>query len=420
MSNGSFLQRCGFMLLWAAPVLAACSDSTPLGSVECIGTQIRCGLTIEQRDAPRMIGRGSVQVATTDLEVLIPVWTGQPFEDPAYVAAPERLLADARGQLWRVASQAGRLTIEKLDREGVTIEERTIDPPKGARDPEHLSAFLNGAAAGDANSKSTVGVSWSRPCDGRAGDPADCSFNELLVFEDFSEQPRRVNLGSAGSGYVQANASGVWFVYDSPPHVDKLDMSANLIWRQTGLLGSAEMRGSLFSRDKLSVLVWPNEEPIVNLDLWRLSARGSIETRLQIAWQGGVEAPTYAVDTRGRDVIVGATRDGDLAMMRVLPNGNSEGGLVVRQEYRPLSLDAFALDANGAVYVTTTAGGWDPGARRVLLCQLPNTGRMRCFTLAEQLPFGARLKVDQILVPEPGVVYVRSGRDLCRYELPDA
>lgn len=56
---------------------------------------------------------------------------------------------------------------------------------------------------------------------------------------------------------------------------------------------------------------------------------------------------------------------------------------------------------------------------REMLCQLPVAGRVRCFTLGELSASESRFDgVSDLVVPEPGVVYARTGADLRRYELP--
>jgi hypothetical protein len=422
--NSHSCTRCiGFMLALLTAGSAACRDSTPIGSVECIGEQIRCGVTEKRKDpqAP-VLDTPHEEILSTGLEVLMPVWSGHPFEDtPDY--AP--LVADANAVLWRVSLRDARVKLAKLDREGVLVEEHTIEPPNGTQDPASLHATLTSVTPAGADSSMTIVVQWTRTCDARPGEPVEClSFNEALVFQDLEGAPRRIS-PEFPLGQVQANASGLWLLDGNTPHIDKLDASAGLVWRQTGLLTiesdnqSWQLRGALRPADELGVLLWADQAgPVVGLDLWKLSATGSIDTRQSIAWSG--DYPAYAIDVRGRDVIVGANRDGDLTLMRVLSDGKAAGNLLVREEYVALKPDGFALDSEGAAYVATEAGGREPNQLRELLCQLPDSGPTRCFTLAEISATKPSPLIDDLVVSEPGVVYVRSGAALRRYELPPA
>jgi hypothetical protein len=251
-------------------------------------------------------------------------------------------------------------------------------------------------------------------------------FNEVLVFEALDREPQRVNLGFLSAAQVQGNESGLWLVDYNSPHIDKLDLSAKLVWRQTGLLHLQapdtywQLSGALRASDEFGVLVWTAQNASASrVDLWRLTATGSIEMRQGIEWLG-VE-PHYAIDAHGRDVIMGESLEGDLALLRVLSNGTAEGNLIVREEYRNLRPDGFALDSEGAAYVACIAGGRELSELREMLCQLPDSGAARCFTLgaiSQSGPLGSL--IDELVVPEPGVAYVRSGSALRRYELPPA
>jgi hypothetical protein len=424
MNSDSCRQCSGVILALAIGGFGACRDSTPIGSVECIGERIQCGLPENQpAQSAVVLDTPHEEVSSTGLDTLMPVWSGQPFEN-----APEqqlKLLVDADAALWSVSTRDGRVTLAKLDREGASVEEHTIEPPQGSRNPDGLRAVWMTMSPTGANSSATITLQWSRGCDGRAGEPADCVFNELLVFEALDREPHRVNLGFQ-SLQVLANDSGVWFVDNNTPHVDKLDLSAKLIWRQTGLIHLQapdtwwNLSAALRPSDELSVLVWAQyAPPISGLDLWKLNASGSIKTRQAIGWSG--VDPLYAIDAHGRDVIVGASVDGDLTLLRVLSNGASESQLIVREEYLALRRNGFALDSEGAAYVASVAGGREPMQWRELLCQLPDSGTTRCFTLGELSASAAYTSlIDELVVPEPGVVYVHSGSALRRYELPPA
>jgi sugar lactone lactonase YvrE len=131
-----------------------------------------------------------------------------------------------------------------------------------------------------------------------------------------------------------------------------------------------------------------------------------------------VGAPEYAIDPRGRQVIAGTTFQGDLTLRRVF-NGGVAGAVIEREEFRNFLIDGFALDSDGAVYVATGAGGREPADTREMLCQLPETGSARCFTLGEiQSRERSSILIDNLAVPEPGVVYIRTDETLRRYELP--
>lgn len=167
-------------------------------------------------------------------------------------------------------------------------------------------------------------------------------------------------------------------------------------------------------------MVWDEKGSISGFDLWKFDARGSIETLQRIGWTGaGGSYPVYGIDPLGRDVIAGATPKGDLMMMRVLPNGAAEGNVIVREEYLALSPDALVIDSESTSYVAAQAGGREVDQRRELLCRLPPDRAAECFGLGEISATGEFAPlIDELVVTEPGVVYVRSGSTLRRYELP--
>jgi hypothetical protein len=400
--------------------MIACSDSTPVGSIDCIGERIRCGPTAAQLDQeipaiepPRDL------VSSTGLEVLMPASHARPF--PEALEAQVFLTADANGDLWSISSHDSRVVLTKIDRNGSTVEEHVVDPPRGTRDPEHLQAQVT-LQAGSPRSRATLIVYWVRGCDGRAADPPDCQLTELLVFDDFAKAPRRIALNFGTLTEVQANESGQWIIYGYTQRIEKLDARGNLVWSQTGFVAGSSQelpsisRGALRANNQLSALLVFGGGYEVGLELWLLNAAGNIEARRPLAWSG--QSPEHAIDARGRDVIAGMTTDDDLILMRVF-EGRSEGNVIAREEFLSLRPDGLAVDSAGAAYVATTAGGREPKDWRAVLCQLPDVGRVRCFTLGDIAVSNPATLIDALVVPEPGVVYVRSGSDLRRYELPE-
>jgi hypothetical protein len=421
MNTSTQVQRV-YVLSLALAAVTGCSDSQPLGSLECIGDGIHCGFTSEQnrirsQGGGRSIEMPSGEVSSTGLDVLMPTTSTE-----AFTASLDRriiLTTDANGDLWSVVTVDVPLVLSKLDRDGTVVEEHAIEPPRGARKGSNYYADIESIDLNSSRSAATMTVMWLRGCDGRDGYPPDCQLHEVLVFEDLAKAPRRIE-AVYYPAHVLANGSGEWFLYDGGV-IDKVDTRSNLVWRQTGLLSIAtgqqswNIDGALRADNKLSVLIGA---PDIGYpyELWQLDSRGNIESRRGVAWGGDV--PTYAIDARGRDVLAGMGRDGDLIMMRVLPDGSTEGGTVTRKEYSSLRPDGFGLDPEGAVYVTTTAGGREPNERRAVLCQLTSAGELRCFTLGGITVREHGPLIDELVAPEPGVVYVHSGSTLHRYELP--
>jgi hypothetical protein len=403
-------------------VAIGCSDSTPIGSIQCMGELIRCGFTEKQQqsDAVPTIQPPTDAVSSTDLDVLSPTFTRRAFED-----LPEfdfHLLAEPDGDLWSVRGDGPRLILEKRDREGTALEEVAIAPPKGTPKPQRYSPIdIESGSRSSARSLRVFAVTWSRTCDGSASSE-DCQISEVLAFDDLAEPPRRMATRSWPPA-IQATESGTWLLYGD--HIDKYDSHGKLAWRQTGLLPlerpdfSWNAVGAVHPNNELSVLLalYSTTSDDVALELWRIDALGNIDERQHVAWDGSV--PYYAIDPQGRNVIVGTFLDGGLSMMRVGPDLAVEGNVIEREEYLDLRPDAFALDADGAVYVTARAGGREPSEMREMLCQLPVSGKVRCFTLGELIAEKTfSVLVEDLVVPEPGIVYVRTGADLRRYELP--
>lgn len=207
--------------------------------------------------------------------------------------------------------------------------------------------------------------------------------------------------------------------------IDKHDARGNLVWRQTAFLVlehpdvSWMTHGALRANNELSVLVGStaSSSDDVSLELWRLDSLGNIKQRRLVAWGG--EWPRYAIDPEARDVLAGSFFEGDLVLMRVLADDSVQGNVIERDDYLELRPDGFELDADGAAYVTARAGGRDAEDISAMLCQLPVSGNVRCFTLGGLTAATSFSPlVQDLVVPEPGVVYVRTGADLRRYELP--
>jgi hypothetical protein len=419
------LQRVLVFVL-AIGAVFGCLDSTPIGTIECIGERIRCGFTREQLEQNQQIivPPSDGRVSSVDVDRLMPTWTGRPFPNEPGLRIV--LVADSKGDLWSISSPGTHILIAQLDREGEAIKQYAIEAPKGTRDPESLQATLETVSAASGASPATALVSWNRRnCDGQ-NDPPDCSFSETFVFDDadIAKAPRRMNVGLYELNSIRANDSGEWLAYGgSLPHLDKRDAAGNLSWRQAGLVAfpsmpeSWQVHGTLDDKNQLRVFV-SLDSFTVNLELLKVDARGNIATRHVIGWAGS--APTCAIDPQGRDVIVGTTFEGDLTMMRVLPDGTTEGSVVARQEFQPLRADSYAIDSEGALYITTLAGGRDLNQQRALLCRLPSNGSALCFALGQIDVLDSSALVDSLVVPEPGVAYVKVGPDLRRDELPQS
>lgn len=125
-------------------------------------------------------------------------------------------------------------------------------------------------------------------------------------------------------------------------------------------------------------------------------------------------------DCAARKLIAGTSFGGDLVLMRVERDRTTQGAEIEREEYAALEPNSFAIDAHDNVYVTARAGGREANQVRVILCQLPAIrATPRCFGLAGlAIQEWSMPLVDDVVVPEPGIVYVRTGSDLRRYELP--
>jgi hypothetical protein len=414
-------------VLVASAAITACSDSEPLGSIQCVGDRIRCGLT-EKQEQERQNGQPgssitlpSDRVSSTGLEVLMSTLTADPFSE--IENADIGLTTDEDGNIWSISSRRTQVVLTKLDREGVVVEEHVVDPPKGTRKPQTYSPNVGNVVGPATGAKATVGVFWSRGCDGSESDPNDCQFYELLVFDDFAKAPRRIDLEvNPYEGQILANASGEWLLYGDP-RIDKVDVRGNLVWRQTGLFAhgpsrtSWHVRGALRADNELSVVVgFSDGNTFTTPELWQLDSRGNIESLRTIPWAG--RFPHYVIDSRGRHVIVAVNTEGDIGLMRVLSNGTAEGNIISREEYQGLDPNSFAIDPDDAAYITTMAGGRELDQTREVLCQLPATGAVRCFTLGDIDLTQWMLLPNGLVAPEPGVVYVRSGSTLRRYELP--
>jgi hypothetical protein len=333
-------------------------------------------------------------------------------------------VADANGELWNAHTSGNQIVFAKLDREGASIEEHAFKPPRGTNKPERYHPLVLGLATGvSAMSMPSFAVMWSRSCDGREFNVEDCQLDEIMSFEDYASEPRRASLFQISSGWVQANESGTWSI--SREHIDKYDRRGNLVWRQTGELkrqypdSDWDVRAGLLQDNQMSVFAWGIEGGIaLGAQLLRLDAFGNIVKQRQVAWIGSYLVQS-AVDSRGRHVLMGATSDSDMFIMRIAPDETVDGIVVQREDYTALYPDVFAIDSEDAVYVVSKAGPRD--ALRAILCQLSaSSGSTRCFTLGgitspDNVP---RQLVQDLVVPEPGVVYARSESVLRRYELP--
>jgi hypothetical protein len=73
MVTSSRKQRVWLVLLLVCGGMIACSDSTPIGSIECIGERIRCGLTEKQLDPDALqLTTPTDEISTTGLR-----WSSQ-------------------------------------------------------------------------------------------------------------------------------------------------------------------------------------------------------------------------------------------------------------------------------------------------------------------------------------------------------
>jgi hypothetical protein len=246
------------------------------------------------------------------------------------------------------------------------------------------------------------------------------------VFEALDREPRRFDAATMNLGPVQADASAVWLIDNTNANIAMFDLSAKLIWRQTGLLRFQapavlwQLSGALGASKQLRVLVSANDSGHVSgHELWTMSASGSIEARRALPLFA--RDPQYMLDALERDVIVATGESGDITLLHMTSDGIVEGNQLVREEYLELRPERLALDSEGAAYMASAAGGREAKQQRELLCQLPVHGSARCFTLGElSASTASRTLMDEFVVTEPGVVYVRSGADLRRYELPAA
>lgn len=405
----------------------ACSDSTPIGSIQCIGERIRCGFTEEQQFDPnagtQFIEPPREHVSSKGVVVLRPAFSARIFEalDPSVEV---ELTTDANGELWIASQDGSRPVVTKLARDGTALEEHSLTAPKGARESERWKPiFIRTTPRGSAQSRSVFLVTWLRTCQS-SSDPDACQIDEVIAFDDFAEAPRRTGIESSSYDDVQANESGDWFFYRG--QIEKRDVRGNLVWRQTAFLALENpatwwsARGALREDNELSVLLWSSSSGSSesgSLELWRVDSHGNIEKRHGLAWGG--EMPSYAIDPLEQDVIAGTVIDGSIALMRVRSDLSVQGNLIERDDYLALQPDHFVLDSDGAAYVTARAGGRHARDMRALLCQLPMSGTVRCFTLGDlTIAETFNSLVDDLVVPEPGVVYVRTGVVLRRYELP--
>lgn len=398
-----------------------CQDNTPIGAIECVGEHIRCGVPEPSRPEQDPLGLASDIVSSVDLDVLQPAYSGTPFGEVPNVGFV--LVADANGELWNAHTSEKQIVFSKLDREGASLEEHAFNPPRGTMKPERYHPTVLGLATGvSAMSTPSFAVAWSRSCDGRDFDSQDCQLEEIMSFDDYAREPRRTSLFQISSGFVQANESGMWSIRRE--YIDKYDRRGNLVWRQTGELkrqypdSDWDVRAELLPDDQMSVFVWGIQGGIaLGGQLLRLDAFGNIVKQRRVSWIGSYVVQS-AVDSRGRHLLMGATSDSDMFIMRIAPDETVDGIVIQRDEYTALFPDVFAVDSDDAVYVVSKAGPRDE--LRAILCQLTARGSTRCFTLGgitspDNIP---RQLVDDLVVPEPGVVYARSGSTLRRYELP--
>src|SRR4051812_47460700 len=143
MVRGSAMSRV-FVVMAATSCVFACTDATPVGSLECLGDDIRCGFAPAQSDLtnPTKSLPGDM-VSPAGSPIVMPAWSRPVFED--VVLPPQsstNMMADARGELWSVRMQDQRVHLVHHDREGAVVDDHLIEAPERARD-KRLSATVS-------------------------------------------------------------------------------------------------------------------------------------------------------------------------------------------------------------------------------------------------------------------------------------
>jgi hypothetical protein len=395
--------------------VSACSDSSPIGRIECIGQITHCGFSPKLSDYDRLprATLPEVEIASDELPSLAPSWSDDVFTNTEQQFL--RLTDDGRGQLWSFRGDGKRLEVARLDGEGEELERHGIKPPEGLQE----DALPGGFRLQDRQPQrhgALISLQWSGRC---SEDPSrECWVDELLDWDRLDSAPRRVELKPQYRTPQEALSDGVHTWLLSSPSIARLDAQQRVLWRQTlpldGQAAWSLSDGALQSSGALSALAYFG----YGYELWTLNAFGNINSRIVLDgfWhEGGV----LVVDARDRLVAFGTLDYGDLTIMRPRGDGPADGCVLVREEYRELNVDAHALDSAGAVYVITSPGGREQA--RTTLCRLSDAGDTDCHTLFNAADSGGHMDfhVDDLVVPEPGIVYLRSGARLLRYELKD-
>jgi streptogramin lyase len=88
---------------------------------------------------------------------------------------------------------------------------------------------------------------------------------------------------------------------------------------------------------------------------------------------------------------------------------------VVREGYADLNAMNLAMAPDGSVYVEESVGDREIDKQQPVMCRLPETGKLACFSVPK---FGEFVSFDQIVAQAGGVVFILADTTLTRIDLP--
>jgi hypothetical protein len=100
--------------------------------------------------------------------------------------------------------------------------------------------------------------------------------------------------------------------------------------------------------------------------------------------------------------------------------GHWQGAKVLQEDFTQLRARAAAVSRDETIYAVTTIGGRDVSEQQTAICRSPEAGPAACFLLPRTLGpnLDNRSDVWQLVARERGVLYLRTGTQLVRVDLP--
>lgn len=398
----------------------------------CASQQVLCAAQSLQGTGPvRPIPTAVGTVTVDDAQALAPTWTRPlpvvtPDDETPYYQYEALLTDSARSLYLAWVDLEGKLRLSRLDSEGSLADSSAVvEPPEAYRASGDMPVIYKYYfTALQTDGQPTIKVMWAFSCQKTIPSTCDPGSEKVLFSSELGQAPARFMLDDGGDVfrdedgdfYTSTSARGV----GQPWVVEKLARDTRRVeWQQHDLLHDDEeypvvngvalghgrtaymLSNSTFSKHTFVVLDGEGRPTVFGIETYEPAER-------HIALLGSLGKPVIAI-SYGSTLVV--ERAGP-------PERPIEDMVVTSQGYASPALLQVAADPAGDVYLVTRSGGVE-GVKPTLCRVKHDTGS--CVTLPPYIEPSEKKEflIDDIVAQSDGVVYVRVGKRLVRFDFPN-